>query len=187
MLTIYPTDTVWGLGAPVDSEEENRKVRQIKGNSPDKPLSVLFYDLSQLREFLTLPVGWEDDERLNTFFAKEGTLAIPRKGREAPWAEWIYGESSFATIRCLPLDFVKSAGRPFSTTSLNLQGEPPIVNREEAEAFARRLKHPHQLIRQDAFQPSGMASTILAILPSGKTEFWRQGRFYPEICQGLNY
>ncbi len=30
---IYPTDTVWGIGASIFSEEGTRLVRKIKGNT----------------------------------------------------------------------------------------------------------------------------------------------------------
>ena len=186
MLTIYPTDTVWGLGAPVLSESENRLVRQVKGSPLHKPLSVLFYDLEQLRENLSLPPGWEEDRRLEAFFAKEGTLAVPRKGLKASWGGWVYGESSFATVRCLPLNFLRKEGCPFTTTSLNLQGESPIVDREEALAFSEQMKLPHRLISDESIRPSGMSSTILAVLPNGKVECWRQGHFYKDILKFLD-
>ena len=181
MLTIYPTDTVWGLGAPVHSQEENRRVRSIKGNSSNKPLSVLFYNLEHLREFIILPSGWDDSERLNAFFEWEGTLAIPRGCLKAYWGEWIYGESDFATIRCLPLKFLQREECPFTTTSLNLQGESPITDIDEARNFSAGLKTPHRLITDEIYKPSGMASTILAVLPGGETKIWRQGQFSQDI------
>ena len=183
MLTIYSTDTVWGLGAPVCSQSENRQVRLVKGNPPDKPLSVLFYDLEHLREFLTLPVGWDDDERLNVFFEWEGTLAVPRSCLKASWSGWIYGESAFATVRCLSLNFLRREGVPFSTTSLNFQGKTPVMDLKGARIFANNLKVPHRLIADESVSPSGMASTILALLPGGKPECWRKGRFFQDICK----
>ena len=183
MLTIYPTDTVWGLGASVHSRKDNATVRLIKGNRPDKPLSALFYDADHLREFLTLPPEWDDDGRLKTFFEWEGTLALPRDCLKSDWGKWAYGESDFATVRCLPLNFLRWEGVPFSTTSLNREGEKPATNLESARIFARTLDVPHRLVTDECIQPSGIGSTIFALKPGGMGECWRKGRFYRQIVE----
>lgn len=183
MLTIYPTDTVWGLGAPVHLREANERVRLIKGNGLDKPLSALFHGPDHLREFLTLPPEWDDDDRLKEFFGWEGTLALPRDCLKSDWGEWIYGGSAFATVRCLPLTFLRREGVPFSTTSLNLQGEEAATNLAGARAFARTLNLPHRLITDESIRPSGRASTIFAWIPGGEGECWRKGRFFQEIVE----
>ena len=185
MLTIYPTDTVWGLGASVYSREENEMVRLLKGNELDKPLSVLFYDLDHLRDFLTLPPAWDDDDKLKAFFEWEGTLALPRNTLKSDWGDWIYAKSVFATVRCLPLDFLRWEGVPFSTTSLNYQGEEPATTLADARAFAQTLDVPHRLIPDKSLRPSGMASTIFALHKDGRPECWRQGRFYSEIVKAF--
>ena len=186
MLTIYPTDTVWGLGAPVHSREENEIVRLIKRNESDKPLSVVFYDFDHLRGFFALPPVWDDDKKLKAFFGWEGTLALPRDRFNGDWGEWIYGESSFATVRCLPLKFLRREGVPFSTTSLNYHGEEPAITRASAQEFAQTLDVPHRLIVDESFEPSGMASTMLAWQDNGsKIECWRKGRFYRKIMEAF--
>jgi len=49
---IYPTETVYGLGASIFHEKAVRKVHKIKKESQEKPLSVAFADVESVANFV---------------------------------------------------------------------------------------------------------------------------------------
>ena len=52
-LVIYPTDTVYGLGAALSKPRAIEKLAQIKGIKPQEArFSLLFHSLSQMSEFI---------------------------------------------------------------------------------------------------------------------------------------
>jgi L-threonylcarbamoyladenylate synthase len=44
-VVVFPTDTVWGVGAAISNEEGLKKLYRIKGREKDKPTAVLVADL----------------------------------------------------------------------------------------------------------------------------------------------
>lgn len=180
LLYIYPTDTVWGLGASINLKEDNQKIREIKGNLPNKPLSVLFHNIETIEKYFDLP-SYLTKSWPVSFFKLEATLALPIEWLKGPINSWIYGESNFIAVRCLPLSFLTKESFPITTTSLNLQGRSPITSEVEAREFSDKLKIDHQFITTEKMTPSGCDSTIVALLPEGKFKFWRQGRLIKEI------
>jgi len=53
---IYPTDTLYGLGADIFSETAIRKVFEIKKRPAKMPISVAVFELATL--FKTFTVSW---------------------------------------------------------------------------------------------------------------------------------
>jgi len=52
-LVIYPTDTVYGLGASIKKPKAVEKLAQIKGIKPQSaPFTLLFHNLSQMSEYI---------------------------------------------------------------------------------------------------------------------------------------
>ena len=49
---IYPTDTVWGIGGSIWSQDAYDKVCDIKGTGRGKPLSIIVSDEEMLNEFV---------------------------------------------------------------------------------------------------------------------------------------
>jgi L-threonylcarbamoyladenylate synthase len=54
MIVVYPTDTLYGLGADVFNIEAVRKVFQIKKRPFDSPISVAISNISELEEIAVL-------------------------------------------------------------------------------------------------------------------------------------
>ena len=52
MVFVYPTSSVWGIGADIYSEEFVLKVLNIKNSNSKKPTSILFKDEEQLAEYI---------------------------------------------------------------------------------------------------------------------------------------
>jgi translation factor SUA5 len=75
---VYPTETVYGLGADATDADAVRRVFEIKGRPRSKPLSVGFADLSMAAEYVT-PI---ERERafMNRFLPGAVTVLVDRDG-----------------------------------------------------------------------------------------------------------
>lgn len=127
----YPTETVYGLGSIIFEKDPVLRVKQIKGISSNKPLSVLISNNRKeemLAELLDgfLPVA----QRLAKFFWPGPLTIIHECKPDLP--DFITGGTGCVGIRCSPYSFVNTfidlIGHPIVSTSANKTGEQPAVN-----------------------------------------------------------
>ena len=121
---VYPTETVYGLGADATDPEAVGRVYEIKNRPRDKPLSVAFGDIDHatqyteptdrelafMREFLPGPVTVIVDRKLT--LPDMLTDGDPRIGVRVPANE-------------IALQLCRAAG-PITATSANRSGEPSV-------------------------------------------------------------
>ncbi len=183
---IYPTDTVWGIGCSIFSEEGFKKINQIKRTSTNKPLSIMFLEEEQiLSSFLLsskIDLTW-----LRSFFALESTLGLPAKLCKLKIPPWALAESDYVTIRILKSSIIKEIygqlNEPFFTTSLNLTGEAPITSLVQAEEFRKNYAPMAKLFssRDGLKDLSGVSSSIIFLNESLVYEIKREGLKINEI------
>lgn len=184
---IYPTDTVWGIGASIYSQSAQKNIASIKKTSEDKPLSIMFTDIKALYNSFNFPdfmsLSW-----LRNYFKFESTLIIPIKIAKILIPSWITGKSGFVSIRCLEHTELKMISEkiaaPFITTSLNLTGDEPIVNFKDAKEFQETYAPNAEFIGDISHNLSGRSSTIV-IYKMNQFEIVRVGLKIEEIKKHL--
>lgn len=184
---IYPTDTVWGIGASIRSKAAREKINLIKRSPDDKPLSIMFTDISTLYNSFNFPdgitVSW-----LRNFFKLESTLGVPLKISKISIPPWVTAKSELVSVRCLEFPALKEIGQelgaPFFTTSLNLAGEPPITNYEDAVDFQKAHASDCEIFGDSTHDLSGRSSTIV-FLRANTFEIIRVGLKVEEIKKHL--
>lgn len=181
---IYPTDTVWGIGASIESRTATREIAMIKQTSFDKPLSVLFSSLKQLREYIEIPNDI-DNSWLEVFFSLESTLAVPRQWANSSIPDWVLADSDLVALRCLSLTAVSTiiseVKAPITTTSFNLSGTPSIKNRDQAYRLYSEIAPQHQFIDDLNAPLSGNSSSIVKLLDDVSFSFIRKGSCWEKI------
>lgn len=185
---IYPTDTVWGIGASIYSQSAQKSIASIKRTSDDKPLSIMFTDITVLYNSFNFPdvmtLSW-----LRNYFKLESTLAIPLKIAKISIPSWVTGKSDLVSVRCLEHPELKIIGEtlkaPFITTSLNLTGEPPIVNYQDAKQFQLAYAPEAEFFGDSSHNLSGRSSTIV-FFRANRFEIIREGLKVEEIRKHLN-
>lgn len=185
---IYPTDTVWGIGASIYSEDARNKIAAIKGSAENKPLSIMFADIKTLQKSFDLPsvisLTW-----LMEFFRLESTLGIPLTLSQISIPPWVTKESEFVSVRCLESKTMKDIAyalrAPFFTTSLNLTGAPPIVDYSSALAFQKTHAPQTPLFGDATDNLSGQSSTIV-FLKDETFKIIRSGQKVFEIKKHLS-
>lgn len=178
---IYPTDTVWGIGANIFSENSYNIICKIKRISP-KPMSIMFAEISSIKKMFDLPsemsANW-----LRKFFSLESSLAIPKDWSFQTLPPWITQDSSLVSIRCLENfgmeKVIDRAGGPVLSTSLNITGGNPIFKKKEAKKFQENIEV--KTVMFETIQTlSGNSSTIVRFADM-EYSFIREGNYTNEI------
>ncbi len=129
---VYPTDTVYGLGADALNEGAISRIFEIKGREKDMAISVAVCSLNMAREYA------EFDDCAEKLFVKymPGALTLIVKNRKFP--EILTGGTDRIGIRMpdedIALRLIRKFGRPITATSANKHGKPPAKTVEEARA-----------------------------------------------------
>ena len=184
---IYPTDTVWGIGASIFSEEGTRLVRKIKGNSQDKPLSVLFSSFAGLNEFIEIPNELAKYDFMKVF-SMEATVGFPKEWFKKDIPTWVTSNSNIVAVRVLEFSFlsdiISKEGGAITTTSLNKASENPITDFSLAKRFYLSEKESLEdvnFVEGEECRPSGRSSSMIFFDVNHKIKIIREGKFIDEL------
>lgn len=127
-LVIFPTDTVYGLGAVYDNEQAISKIFNIKNRNLNKPLNVLISDISML-DLLAKNISQDHFNLMSAFWPGPLTIILDKKETVL---DIITSGLSTIGIRIpnnnIALDLIKCVGKPIVTTSANLSGDSSSVD-----------------------------------------------------------
>lgn len=123
-VVLYPTDTLYGLGADAFSDEAVAKVYAIKGRDERKPMHCIMADLAMAEEYVEMNLF--SRKLAERFFPGPLTLILKKKegieggiATHMPTIGFRIPQHDF----CLAL--ARAYGRPFTTTSANRAGMEP--------------------------------------------------------------
>jgi L-threonylcarbamoyladenylate synthase len=125
-----PTDTLYALTAVASDESAVRRVFQIKGREPDKPLPLFVSGLTMAERIAV----FNDLARLlaERFWPGALTIVLPKQPAFDSLA--LAGESTVA-LRVpdhpIALAVIEAAGQPVTATSANLSGGPDPITADE--------------------------------------------------------
>ena len=121
---LYPTDTLYGLGADAFSDEAVDTVYEIKGRDEKKPIHCIVADIEMAERYAAV----SNDARLLFERLTPGALTLIVKKRPDVKGGIARGLDTIG-IRIPKSDFclalAREFGRPFTTTSANLAGLAP--------------------------------------------------------------
>jgi len=135
-VVVYPTETVYGLGADAFSERAVRRVFELKGRAFKKPISVAVSSFEML-ESVAIVESAEVEEILNALLPGPVTVLLPRK---AVLPEILTAGSPLVGVRMpeheIALRLITAFGRPLTATSANISGKKPPASFEDVEIEA---------------------------------------------------
>jgi L-threonylcarbamoyladenylate synthase len=123
-LIIYPTDTVYGIGADATSESAVKKVHALKESDSSKPLSVLVGNFGVVEQYCDTGI-WED-MIIKNFLPGPYTFILKKRGVIAASQNEKIGIRFSENLFCQYL--AQKFGRPIITTSANKTGDEPPVS-----------------------------------------------------------
>ncbi|MFB0526431.1 MAG: L-threonylcarbamoyladenylate synthase [bacterium] len=147
-LVIFPTDTVYGLGASIRFPETIKKIYRIKKRSGRKPLVFLIGFKKDVRKFAD-NISREAKRLVRDFWPGALTLVFPSK--------------KYKTIALrmpdhrIALELIRGAG-PLAVTSANLSGKKENVTLKTVE---KRLLKGADLCIDGGKAPRGSVSTVV--------------------------
>lgn len=172
-LVVFPTETVYGIGANVFDDRACREIYRVKGRASDNPLIVHVY-------------GMEDALRLGRFRREHvealgriwpGPLTVIVSGRGVI-PETVTASLDSVAIRCpqgkVIRSIIKKAGVPIAAPSANISTKPSSTKGEHAIGY---FKGKVSVIIDGGESDYGIESTILDLR---SFRILRPGAFTPE-------
>lgn len=173
-IIVYPTDTIYGIGADINNEKAIKKVFFSKNRSFNKAVSVCFHDYNQLKDYVFL-----DKSRINIIkklLPGPYTLLLNKKSNVSPL---ITANSDIVGVRipdneiCLKL----TRNFPITTTSANITNKSTPNNIEEIKKQLNNKIHTYIDVGK---LENNKASTIID-LTQKKPKILRKGIYNKNI------
>lgn len=131
-LVVFPTETVYGLGANAYSPDACLKVFRAKERPPDNPLIVHISSMDMLLEITRdIPEGLM--KKLEKIWPGPVTILLP-KSPKIP--DIVTGGSSLVAVRMpenkLSMELIRKSGVPIAAPSANISTRPSITDSRHA-------------------------------------------------------
>ena len=132
---VFPTETLYGLGADARNFSAVEKVFQLKGRDPCNPFPVLVSDRAMLDSLVTeiTPLA---EKLMARFWPGPLTLVLPARPEIAkPLVNSAGGVGVRISSQPVAQEIVKMLGRPLTATSANPSGQPGAHTVAQARAY----------------------------------------------------
>ena len=155
-LIVYPTETLYGLGADPFQTAAFSSVNKVKGRSPETPISIAVNSIESARQIAQ--VSRAAEELMNHFLPGSLTIILPSRSSKSPVVEGGYTIGLRIPDHPLALRLLEVTG-PITATSANLHGG---ANPQTVEIARTQLGDLVGLYL-DAGPCSGIASTVIEL------------------------
>ncbi len=134
-IIVYPTETLYGLGADAGNDAALQRLVALKGREPGKPIAVLISD-TQMVEELAQEIPARAADLMRRFWP--GPLTIVLRAH-AGVSRVLTGGGDGIGVRAsshpMAMALVRRLGRPVTAPSANPAGQRPPTRCEEARAY----------------------------------------------------
>ena len=159
-IIIYPTDTLYGLGADILNEESLLRIYDIKGRPNDMALPVLVSGWEMVRS-ISSEVNVIGEKLAARFWPGQLTLVIRANDN---LSTILTGGRGTIAVRqpdhWIAQQIIEQVGNPIVGTSANLSGSPDLV---EASDLVSELGDLVARIITCGLKPFGVGSTVVDI------------------------
>jgi L-threonylcarbamoyladenylate synthase len=132
---VFPTETVYGLGADALNPEAVQKVFQLKGRNPQNPIPIIVADRAMLRGLIDKipPIA---EKLIERFWPGPLTLVL-QAGPDTPKQLLNIRGGVGVRISSQPIatQLARELGRPLTATSANPSGKPAASTIEQAKNY----------------------------------------------------
>ncbi len=166
-LVVYPTETVYGLGADALDSAAVEAVFEAKGRSHDKPLSAAFPDASSASKHVRLS---ETERAFADAFLPGPVTLVCEKRDSVP--DVLTGGRAKVGVRVPDHDVALALldrVAPITATSANVSGEPSVTNPAD---LAPEFRDSVAVVLDAGETPGGVGSTVVDV---ERAEILREG------------
>ena len=168
---IFPTDTVYGLGANAGDDSAVEKIFEIKNRDKKKPINVLIADFEDILKVAEIPTR-EEGKLIEKFWPGPLTIILKRKENVANMAA---SNGETIGIRMpkseIARNLIREVGFPLATTSVNISGDEPATKIDKID---EKVLEKVDFVLENDEKCSEIASTIFEF-KDGKPEILREG------------
>lgn len=184
-IIVYPTDTVYGIGASIDRPDDVHRIFIIKGRTLRKPMALLISRKDAVDRFVE-EITPEARALMDAFWPGPLTLVLPVKKGSVP--EIVNGGGGSIGVR-LPDDrsslrLIDACGGVLATTSANTSSLEDAVTFQMAyEYFNGRVEY----MIDGGSSPIGIPSSVVSCTEDGVTVLREGGiteKRIRECCAG---
>lgn len=137
---VFPTDTVYGIGASIDSDIALKKIFEVKNRPSEKSLIILCANVEQMEEIVG-PLNEQVVKLVEEFLPGGLTLIL---NAFKPISDEITRGKKTIGVRIpdhpVALELLKALG-PLATTSANISGEPNPTKVELSNPLISRVDY----------------------------------------------
>jgi L-threonylcarbamoyladenylate synthase len=134
-VVVFPTETLYGLGADALNPAAVEKVFRLKGRDATNPIPVLIADRAMLLNMVSAvpPLA---EKLIARFWPGPLTIVLPARPDIArPLANPAGGIGVRMCSQPIAADLVRVLGHPLTATSANPSGKPPARTAQEAREY----------------------------------------------------
>ena len=134
-IVVYPTETLYGLGADAGNAAALQRLVELKGREPAKPIAVLISDTKMLEDVVD-EISEAAANLMRRFWP--GPLTIVLRARPSV-SRVLTGGGDGIGVRVsshpIATRLVRALGRPLTAPSANPAGQRPPTRLEDARAY----------------------------------------------------
>ncbi|MDD2646499.1 MAG: L-threonylcarbamoyladenylate synthase [Patescibacteria group bacterium] len=153
-IIIYPTDTIYGLGADIFNQQAVKKIIDIKGRKKTNPISVMISDFLQIKKIAS--VNARQAKIIKTLLPGPFTVILTKN---KSISDLLTAKRKTIGVRWPKLKICQALAKnlPITTTSANLSGQPNTLS---VNKLNKIFKNKVDLMLVGG-KMSGRASTII--------------------------
>ncbi len=177
-VVVYPTETVYGLGAHAYLENAIRRVIEIKNRPPDKPISIAVSSFDMITGAAV--VDEKAKKFIDSFLPGPVTVLLKRK----PYiSSLLTGGSDVIGIRFpddrITLSLIELTGAPITSTSANIAGKNPPRSIDELDD---EISKKVDFVIKGGRCAHGEPSTVIDLV---NMKIARKGAYYEKVRKWL--
>lgn len=175
-LVLFPTETVYGIGANALDSDAAKKIFIAKGRAQDNPLIVHISNFQMLKQIVE-KIGNLEKKLIEKFWPGPLTIIFQRK---SIIPNIVTANLDTVAIRMpsnkIAQKLIEKAGVPIAAPSANISGKPSGTNVEDIIA---ELDGKVSYILDGGFTDIGLESTVIKV-NDGKIDILRPGKITKE-------
>ena len=177
-LVIFPTETVYGIGANALDENAVKKIFEAKGRAQDNPLIVHVANIDMVKTIVE-HIGTLEQKLIEKFWPGPLTIIMKRKSDKVI-PNIVTANLDTVGIRMpsnlLAKELIEKAGVPIAAPSANVSGKPSGTNIEDIkEEFEGKVSY----ILDGGSTDIGLESTVIKV-ENDKIDILRPGKITKE-------
>lgn len=181
-LVVFPTETVYGIGADATCESAVKKIFEAKGRPQDNPLIVHISNLEMLKDIVCAPNKTEK-VLMDKFWPGPLTIILKSK-KTLPNA--VTANLDTVGVRMpdndIALNIIENSKTPIAAPSANVSGKPSGTNVYD---IYEELKEKVQIFVDGGKTNIGIESTVLKVDENNVVNILRPGMISVEDIQEI--